>query len=97
MYIHKNRSPTNLQLLPIYISNCRTQESDSDRNITQTVHESTGFSPYHLVFGRSPKLPLDTILGRVTDNENAISLPEYAQDLHRSLEESAHENLALSH
>ena len=61
---------------------------------------STGFSPYHLVFGRSPKLPLDIMLERVTDDENATSLPEYVQDLHRSLEESfklARENLTLSH
>ena len=82
-------------------------QKDWDTHIPQVlmayrtaVHESTGFSPYHLVFGRSPKLPLDIMLGRVTDDEKATSLPEYVQDLHRSLEESfklARENLTLSH
>ena len=82
-------------------------QKDWDTHIPQVlmayrtaVHESTGFLPYHLVFERSPKLPLDIMLGRVTDDEKATSLPEYVQDLHRSLEESfklARGNLTLSH
>lgn len=29
-----------------------------------SLHESTGFTPYHLNFGRSPHLPVDVMLGR---------------------------------
>ena len=30
------------------------------------VHETTGFSPYHLNFGHSPALPIDIILGNLS-------------------------------
>ena len=29
------------------------------------VHDTTHFSPFHLMFGCSPQLPLDLILGRI--------------------------------
>ena len=31
------------------------------------LHEATGFTPYHLVFGHSPQLPIDVMLGRVSN------------------------------
>lgn len=40
-----------------------------------TVHQSTGYSPYELMFGQKPKLPADALLGM--DEE---SVPVFAQD-----------------
>lgn len=37
-----------------------------------TVHQSTGFSPYELMFGRKPTLPLDSFLG-TTDMTDSIA------------------------
>ena len=30
-----------------------------------SLHETTGFTPFHLVFGRTPNLPVDVMLGRI--------------------------------
>ena len=35
-----------------------------------TVHESTGFSPYHLMFGRQPRLPVDLTFGVQLEDES---------------------------
>lgn len=34
-----------------------------------TPHQSTGESPFFLMFGREPRLPVDFLLGRVRDSE----------------------------
>lgn len=52
----KRKWPEHLQEL-VYIYNA-------------TPHSSTGFSPYFLLFGRPPTLPLDHLLGRVENSTN---------------------------
>lgn len=49
------------------------------------VHESTKFTPYHLVFGRSPGLPVDVFLGRAQSQEEFTSYPEFIRKVHQTL------------
>ena len=42
-----------------------------------TKRESTGFSPFYLLFGRSPRLPLDLIFGHSLGEAN-VTHTEYA-------------------
>ena len=50
-----------------------------------SIYDTTGFAPFHITFGRSPILPIDTIIGtpplqrKVTDN------PSFVNKLHTSL------------
>ena len=47
-----------------------------------TTHESTGYAPYELMFGRSPKLPIDTMFEEaMTDGQQSKTTQEYIQDL----------------
>ena len=65
------------------------------------VHEATKFTPYHLMFGRSPNLPVDAMMGTLpTDNWEQIDMPQFVQDLHHSLKEmynTVREHLSASH
>lgn len=53
-----------------------------------TKHEATGFSPYQLMFGRSPKLPADTIMGLPGNVgvQKPQSYEDYVDRLHKQLE-----------
>ena len=52
-----------------------------------TKHESTGFSPHFLMFGRQPRLPADVILGlKHPEEEENIDQTEYAAKLRKRLE-----------
>ena len=49
-------------------------------------HETTGFSPFELLFGRTPKLPFDLLFGtNSTDHENSNSA-EYITELRDKLQ-----------
>ena len=52
-----------------------------------SLHEVTGFTPYHLVFGHSPQLPIDVMLGRIT-NTKVKSFPQFVQKTHKYLKEA---------
>lgn len=49
-----------------------------------TRHDSTGYTPYYLMFGRHPRLPVDLIFGLPTDNE-LREYSDYVQTLHDCL------------
>ena len=42
-----------------------------------TINDTTGFSPYFLLFGRKPRLPIDTILGDPGDHSSTVPHKEY--------------------
>lgn len=42
-----------------------------------TPHSTTGFSPYFLLFGRSPQLPIDALLGKSEDADAAEGMDEW--------------------
>lgn len=50
-----------------------------------TKHTSTGYSPYYLMFGRHPRLPIDALLPQ-RDVENVTS-DEYADDMRKKLKD----------
>ena len=51
-----------------------------------TVSPVTGFSPYFLMFGRTPKLPLDIELGVTLIEQKQTSHQSYAKKLHSKLQ-----------
>lgn len=51
------------------------------------IHDTTHFSPFHLMFGRSPQLPIDLILGWIDPSKHR-SYPQFVQDAHKQLKTS---------
>ena len=58
------------------------------------VHETTGFTPFHLTFARSPQLPVDVMLGRVLPAK-LCSYPQFVQEAHKQVAASC--NIAQQH
>ena len=50
-----------------------------------SLHESTGYSPYFVNFGRSPVLPVDVIVGRFDSERNDGSIPQYIKEVRKTL------------
>ncbi|KAJ8007768.1 hypothetical protein DPEC_G00097630 [Dallia pectoralis] len=53
-----------------------------------TRNDATGYSPYELMFGRQPMLPVDLILGLKPPTETHTTHSEYVQNLRQRLKES---------
>jgi hypothetical protein len=49
-----------------------------------TRHETTGYSPFALMFGREPNLPIDLVFG-LDKNEKSKSVSTYVQNLKEKL------------
>ena len=43
------------------------------------LHESTGYSPFRVTFGRSPVLPVDLPFCRM-EEEDEMDIPQFVQD-----------------
>lgn len=54
-----------------------------------TVHETTGFAPFYLMFGQTPRLPIDIMFHHVLENDNIVSHHEFVNHLRRDLSEAA--------
>jgi len=53
-----------------------------------TVHETTGYPPFLLMFGRVPRLPVDLIFGTVLDIPEVTDYDRYIQSLRTDLKEA---------
>ena len=54
-----------------------------------TAHETTGFAPFYLMFGRVPRLPVDLLFKNVLRDETVCDYDAYmkslASDLHSAM------------
>ena len=78
----------NLTLLQMLGTLQENQKSDWKAHVptlvhayNATFHDSTGFSPYFLMFGRHPRLAIDAFLGLNSDSLNSTSQTEYIRKL----------------
>ena len=50
-----------------------------------TKHESTGYSPFFLMYGRNPRLPVDIALGVAPEDSSHQSLPEFVEKFRKRM------------
>ncbi|XP_076877136.1 eukaryotic translation initiation factor 4E-1A isoform X1 [Brachyhypopomus gauderio] len=54
-----------------------------------TVHETTGYAPFYLMFGRVPRLPIDVVFKQVLKDPIIVDYNTYAKSLMSTLHEAA--------
>lgn len=70
----KHNWPTQLQSLT-FLYNC-------------TVHETTGYAPFYLMFGRVPRLPVDIVFRSVLEDHTVTCYDKYVASLMSDLKEA---------
>lgn len=53
-----------------------------------TVHETTGFAPFLLMFGRLPRLPVDVVFGSVLSDPEVVDYDQYVESLRKNMREA---------
>ena len=53
-----------------------------------TAHETTGYAPFYLMFGRVPRLPVDMLFGNVLSDPDVSSFGKYVTKLSEDLREA---------
>ena len=54
-----------------------------------TEHETTGFAPFYLVFGRIPRLPVDVMFQHALTSDTVVSHSDFVSRLRKDLHEAA--------
>lgn len=60
-----------------------------------TIHKTTGYAPFHLMFGRVPRLPVDVMFQQVLHDPVVVDYSSYTKSLMSYLKEAA--NIAQKH
>ena len=50
-----------------------------------SINESTGFTPYSVNFGRSPRLPIEVMFGQQLSRETPTNVPEFIREVRKSV------------